>query len=275
MLGRYYYHQIFRKSIISFGTLFNNIVIKRRVAQSKVESLKVPVQYGPTQKYLAMIAAEPTPNRGPSQITLPRISFEIKGLNYDSGRKLVPTQFAKTVPQTGTDQEGKPVQYSQFMPVPYNLDVELSIISKNQDDGLQILEQILPNFHPSVNVSIEIIDETHEERDIAIVLNGVNYQDDYEGDFSARRTLVWTLNFTVKTYLFGPVDVQKDIRKVTLDYRSDIVRRNAELRYTAEVASTATPPVPRDEIDPETDSYKVVETYEDMYSEDNSFFGLE
>ena len=109
------------------------------------------------------------------------------------------------------------------MPVPYNLDVELSIISKTQDDGLQILEQILPNFHPSVNVSIEVIDETHEERDIAIVLNGVDYTDEYEGDFSHRRTLIWTLNFTVKTYLFGPVDVQKDIRKVTLDYRSDIV----------------------------------------------------
>ena len=274
MLGRYYYHQIFRKSIISFGTLFNNIVIKRRVAQSKVESLKVPVQYGPTQKYLAMIAAEPTPNRGPSQITLPRISFEIKGLNYDSGRKLVPTQFAKTVPPTGTDEEGKPVQYSQFMPVPYNLDVELSIISKTQDDGLQILEQILPCFHPSVNVSIEIIDETHEERDIAVVLNGVNYTDEYEGDFTQRRTLIWTLNFTVKTYLFGPVDVQKDIRKVTLDYRTDIVRRNAELRYAAEVQSTDTPPIPRDEIDPTTDPYKVVETYEDIYSQDNEFFGL-
>ena len=274
MLGRYYYHQIFRKSIISFGTLFNNIVIKRRVAQSKVESLKVPVQYGPTQKYLAMIAAEPTPNRGPSQITLPRISFEIKGLNYDSGRKLVPTQFAKTVPPTGTDEEGKPVQYSQFMPVPYNLDVELSIISKTQDDGLQILEQILPCFHPSVNVSIEVIDETHEERDIAVVLNGVNYTDEYEGDFTQRRTLIWTLNFTVKTYLFGPVDVQKDIRKVTLDYRTDIVRRNAELRYTAEVQSTDTPPIPRDDIDPTTDPYKVVETYEDVYSQDSEFFGL-
>ena len=274
MLGRYFYHQIFRKSIISFGTLFNNIIIKRRVAQGKLESLKVPVQYGPTQKYLAMIAAEPDPRRSATQITLPRISFEIKGLSYDAGRKLVPTQFAKSVPKTGTDADGKPIQYSQFMPVPYNLDIELSIISKNQDDGLQILEQILPNFHPSVNVSIEVIDETHEERDIAIVLNGVNYQDDYEGDFSQRRTLVWTLNFTVKTYLFGPVDVQKDIRKVTLDYRTDIKRRNAELRYTQEVQSTATPPVPRDEIDPNTDAYKVVETIESMYSEDNDFFGL-
>ena len=83
------------------------------------------------------------------------------------------------------------------------------------------------------------------------------------------------MNFTVKTYLFGPVDIQKDIRKVTLDYRSDIVRRPAELRYSAEVKSTATPPVPRDEIDPSKDQYKVVETYEDLLSEDNTFFGLD
>ena len=274
MLGRYFYHSIFRKSIISFGTLFNNIVIKRKGDSGNLESLKVPVAYGPTQKFLAIIAAEPDSRREQTQITLPRISFEIRGLNYDGSRKLVPTQFAKSLPQAGSAEENKPVQYSQFMPVPYNLDVELSIISKTQDDGLQILEQILPCFHPSVNVSIEIIDETHEERDIAVVLNGVNYTDEYEGDFTQRRTLIWTLNFTVKTYLFGPVDVQKDIRKVTLDYRTDIVRRNAELRYTAEVQSTDTPPVPRDEIDPTTDPYKVVETYEDIYAQDSEFFGL-
>ena len=205
MLGQYFYHQIFRKSIIAFGTVFNNITIKRKDPKRKgdpIESIKVPCQYGPIQKYLAIIAAEPDPRRQASQISLPRISFEIKGLNYDASRKLVPTQFSKTVPPTGKDAEGKPVQYSQFLPVPYNLDVELNIISKNQDDGLQILEQILPNFHPSLNVSIEVIDETQEERDIAIVLNGVGYTDDYEGDYSQRRTLLWTLNFTVKTYLF-------------------------------------------------------------------------
>ena len=274
MLGRYYYHQIFRKSIISFGTLFNNIVIKRKGASGNLESLKVPVAYGPTQKFLAIIAAEPDARREQTQITLPRISFEIRGLQYDPARKLVPTQFAKSLPKAGDVEDNKPVQYSQFMPVPYNLDMELSIISKTQDDGLQILEQILPCFHPSVNVSIEVIDETHEERDIAIVLNGVNYTDEYEGDFSQRRTLVWNLNFTLKTYLFGPVDVQKDIRKITLDYRSDIKRRPAELRYTAEVQSTDTPPKPRDEIDPTVDNYKVVETFEDIYSQDNEFFGL-
>ena len=277
MLGQYYYHQIFRKSIIAFGTVFNNILIKRKQSNRKgdpIETLKVPCQYGPIQKYLAIIAAEPDPARQAMQITLPRISFEIKGLHYDGSRKLVPTQFSKTVPPKGKDAEGRPVQYSQFMPVPYNLDVELNIISKNQDDGLQILEQILPNFHPSLNVSIEVIDETQEERDIAIVLNGVGYTDDYEGDYTARRTLLWTLNFTVKTYLFGPVDVARDIRKITLDYRSDIVRRPAELRYSAEVESTDSPPVQRDEINPTTDNYKVVEQYQDLLSDDQDFFGL-
>ena len=280
MQTQYFYHQIFRKSIIAFGTCFNNILVKRkspdRKSKESLEVFKCPIQYGPYQKYLAMIAAEPTPERQSMQISLPRMSFEIKGLNYDGTRKLTPTQMARTVPAEGKDAEGKPIQYSQYMPVPYNLEIELAILSKNQDDGLQVLEQILPQFHPSLNVSIVVIDETHEERDIAVVLNGVGYQDDYEGDYSTRRTLIWTLNFTVKTYLFGPVSAQRDIRKVTIDYRSDIVKRPAEMRYTAEAASTLEPPVPRDEIDPSKEgTYKVVETYEDFYAGDNDFFGLD
>ena len=280
MQGQYFYHQIFRKSIIAFGTLFNDILIKRkspdRKGKENLEVIKVPVQYGPVQKYLAMIAAEPTPERQSVQINLPRMSFEIKGLTYDGSRKAVPTQFSRTVPPDGTDGEGRPVQYMQYLPVPYNLTVELSILSKNQDDGLQILEQILPQFHPSLNVSIQVIAETKEERDIAVVLDGVGYQDDYEGDYTQRRTLIWTLKFTVKTYLFGPVNAARDIRKVTLDYRTDIVQRPAELRYSAEATSTLDPPLSRDEIDPSVaGSYKVVESYEDMFSDDQSFFGLD
>jgi len=270
----YFYHQIIRKSIISFGTLFNNIVIKKKGSSGKLESLKVPISYGPTQKFLSIIAGEPDPARAGAQITLPRMSFEIVGLDYDASRKLVPTQFVKTVPADGSTEDGRPVQYSQYLPVPYNLQIKLGILAKTQDDGLQILEQILPNFHPSVNVSIQVIDETEEERDIAVVLNGVQYTDEYEGNYTERRTLMWDLSFTVKTYLFGPVSAQRDIRKVTIDYRTDIKARNAELRYTAEVESTDTPPIPRDEIDPNTDSYKVVEKYEDIHSEDSTFFGL-
>ena len=282
MNGRYYYHQIFRKSILAFGTLFNNIVVKRKqpgvdrpTTGDAIEAYKVPVQYGPYQKYLAIIEAEPRDQRQQTQISLPRISFEIKGLNYDGSRKLVPTQFAKSIPTEG-EGKGKAVQYSQYLPVPYNLEIELAIISKNQDDGLQILEQILPNFHPSLNVSIEVIDVTHEERDIAIVLNGIGYTDDYVGDYTKRRTLIWTLNFTVKTYLFGPVDSQKDIRKIVLDYRTDIVKRSTELRYTANTESTLEPPVPQAEIDPlKPTTYKVVETYEDIFGNDQSYFGLD
>ena len=240
MNGRYYYHQIFRKSILAFGTLFNNIIVKRKqpgvdrpTSDDALEAYKVPVQYGPYQKYLAIIEAEPRDQRQQTQISLPRISFEIKGLNYDGSRKLVPTQFAKTVPTEG-DDKGKAIQYSQYLPVPYNLEIELAVIAKNQDDGLQIIEQILPNFHPSLNVSIEVIDVTHEERDIAIVLNGIGYTDDYVGDYTKRRTLIWTLNFTVKTYLFGPVDSQKDIRKIVSGlpyrYRQEIYRTAVQCR---------------------------------------------
>ncbi len=283
MLGGYFYHQIFRKSILAFGTVFNNIVVKRKqpgvntpTGKDAIEAYKVPVQYGPYQKYLALIAAEPNPERQRVQISLPRISFEIKGLSYDGSRKLAPTQFYKTQPTMGADAK-QPVQYSQYLPVPYNLDIELAVIAKNQDDGLQIIEQILPAFQPSLNVSIEVIDVTHEERDIAIVLNGIGYTDDYEGDYTTRRTLIWTLNFTVKTYLFGPVQAQKDIRKVTIDYRTDIdAKRSTEVRYSAQPVSTEEPPVPRNEIDPiQTDTYKIVESYSDIFGDDNAFFGLD
>lgn len=276
MLGRYYYHSIFRKSIITFGTLFNNIVIKRKNKDkiATLESFKVPCKYGPTQKYIARIAAADD-KRQQVQINLPIMSFEIKGITYDQSRKLPPTQFSKTNSSTSEKVDNKPVQMQQYLPVPYTLDVSLSILSKNQDDGLQILEQILPNFHPLVSTSIVIIDETHEERDIAIVLTNIEYTDQYEGNYTERRYLEWTLNFQVKTYLFGPVDIQKDIRKAIVNYRTDIDNRNTELRYTAEVQSTDVPPIPRDEIDPLVDPFKVVETREDLHSEDDSFFGLD
>ena len=276
MLGRYYYHSIFRKSIITFGTLFNNIVIKRKSKDKSatIESFKVPCKYGPTQKYIARISVVDD-QRQQVQINLPIMSFEIKGVTYDSSRKLPPTQFAKTNSSTSDKVENKPVQMQQYLPVPYTLDISLSILSKNQDDGLQILEQILPNFHPLISTSIVIIDETKEERDIAVVLNNIEYTDQYEGNYSERRYLEWTLNFQVKTYLFGPVDVQKDIRKAMVNYRTDISNRNTELRYTAEVESTAVPPIPRDEIDPTVDAYKVVETREDIHSDDDAFFGLD
>jgi len=134
MLGTYSYHEIFRRTVVAFGTLFNNIELRR-----SNEVMKVPLAYGPKQKFLARLDQNPDPTNKRVQITLPRISFEINGIQYDSTRKVSPTQKIKFAKDTDENKNA-------FMPVPYNLSFELAIISKNQEDGLQILEQILPFF---------------------------------------------------------------------------------------------------------------------------------
>ena len=267
----YFYNEVLRRTVIAFGTLFNNITIKHLDgSDNTVSVMKVPLAYGPTQKFLARIEQTPNLNK-PTSITLPRMSFEFSGLTYDPSRKVSQTQtfLSKKVNSESTIKKA-------YMPVPYNMAFELSIMTKLNDDALQIIEQILPYFQPSYNVTVQMVGEINEKRDIPIILDSVNFTDDYEGDYTTRRTLIWTLNFTVKTYLFGPVDAQKDIRKVTLDYRTDIKKRDTQLRYSAEVQSTLDPPVPRDEIDPlKPNTYKVVDTFEDIFGTDQGYFGLD
>jgi hypothetical protein len=222
MLGTYSYHQIFRKTVIAFGTLFNNIEIHK-----DDEVMKVPLAYGPKQKFLARLDATPDPTNKRVQITLPRISFEINGITYDSSRKVSPTQKIKVAKDDTTDK-------TAFMPVPYNIGFELGIISKTQEDGLEILEQILPYFQPHYNLPIKLLDEMGETKDVPIVLNSVDYEDDYEGDFSTRRAIIYTLQFTAKTFLYGPVTEGKVIKKVITDYYTSTEVNTAprEVRYT-------------------------------------------
>ena len=222
MLGTYSYHDIFRKTVIAFGTLFNNIELRR-----STEVMKVPLAYGPKQKFLARLDQIPDPTNKRVQITLPRISFEINGIQYDPSRKVSPTQkikFPKDV------DENKNV----YMPVPYNLSFELAIISKNQEDGMQILEQILPFFQPHYNLSVKLIPEIDDTRDVPVVLTNVDYEDSYEGDFASRRAIIYTLQFTVKTYLYGPVTDAKIIKKVVTDMYTKVDTTSAprEVRYT-------------------------------------------
>ena len=124
------------------------------------------------------------------------------------------------------------------MPVPYNIGFELSILSKLNDDCLQIVEQILPYFQPSFNITVDLVESIGEKRDVPIVLNSVAFQDDYEGDFSSRRALIYTLQFTAKTYLFGPIADSSEglIRKVQVDMYADTDRTTAkrEMRYTVQ-----------------------------------------
>ena len=228
MLGTYYYHEIIRKTIVSFGTLFNDISIRHDdKAGNTYSELKVPLAYGPSQKFLARLEQQADLNK-PVGITLPRMSFEMNNVSYDSSRKTGVTQTFKA-------SDGNNIK-KVFMPVPYNIGFELNILAKLNDDALQIIEQILPYFQPSFNLTVDLVKSIGEKRDIPIVLDSINFQDDYEGDFSTRRALIYTLGFTAKTYLFGPVAESSSglIKKVQIDYsaNTDVKNSKREVRYT-------------------------------------------
>ena len=210
----YFYNEILRKTIIAFGTLFNNVSIKHFDADSVTNVIKVPLAYGPTQKFLARLDQSPDLNKS-TAITLPRMSFEFTGLTYDPSRKITTTQQI-VVKDPNDGKEAK----KTYMPVPYNMQFELSIMTKLNDDMLQIVEQILPYFQPAYNLTIELVEQIKEKKDIPIVLENITTLDDYDGDFTSRRVLLYTLRFTAKTYLFGPVtSASKDIiKKATVNY---------------------------------------------------------
>jgi hypothetical protein len=233
----YFYNEIFRKTIIGFGTLFNEITVKHTDgSDNDVSVIKVPLAYGPTQKFLARLEQVSDLNK-PVQMSLPRMSFEFVGLNYDSGRKSSTTQTFIT----RLESDKKEVRKS-YLPVPYNMEFELSIMTKLNDDMLQIIEQILPYFQPSYTLTIDLIENIGEKRDIPIVLEGISMSDNYEGDYTTRRSLVYTLRFIAKTYLFGPIsDPSKDIiKKVSIGYiagnQSETPSR--ELTYSVEARAT-------------------------------------
>ena len=233
MLGTYFYHEILRKTVIGFGTLFNNIHIRHKTdGGGNFSVMKVPLAYGPMQKFLARIQQQPDLDRE-TAITLPRLSFEMQGIQYDSTRK---TGIAQTfLTKNGTNAK------RVYMPVPYNVGFELSIMSKLSDDALQILEQILPYFQPSFNITINLISSIGEKKDIPIVLESINYSDQYEGSFDTRRTIVYTLGFTAKTYLFGPVADNPEglIKKVDVDFYGNTNIKTAKRvqRYSATPAA--------------------------------------
>ncbi len=229
MLGTYFYHEILRKTVIGFGTLFNNISVRHKdTSGTTFSTLKVPLAYGPMQKFLARIQQEPNLDRDIA-ITLPRLSFEMQGLQYDPTRK---TGIAQTfLTRNGTNAK------KVYMPVPYNISFELSIMAKLSDDALQILEQIVPYFQPSFNITINLISSIGEKKDIPIILESINYSDQYEGGFESRRTIIYTLAFTAKTYLFGPVADNPEglIKKVDVDYytSTNIKTARRNIRYSA------------------------------------------
>ena len=229
MLGTQFYNQAVRKTVISFGTLFNNIELKKIVDGQVMETEKVPLAYGPKQKFLYRLQGNAADGKKVA-ITMPRIYFEMTGIDYDPSRKTPATQKYKTV----INDEGNEVR-TQYVPVPYNISFEVGILAKSQDDGLQILEQILPFFQPSFSMSLKFIPDMDEVRDVAVVLNNVDFDDDWEDDFSTRRSITYSMQFTCKSYIYGPytkADVIRKSRIIETIGDKQVNKRHVERTYT-------------------------------------------
>jgi hypothetical protein len=228
MLGSTFYHETIRKVVIGFGTLFNDIHITRKDSSGNVaQSMKVPLAFGPKQKFLVRLREDPSITKSVA-ITLPRIGFEIGSISYDPVRKLNKIQKVKKAGSSGNKVD------TQYMPVPYNIDFELYAMAKNSEDALQIVEQILPYFQPEYTITINDIVQMSNKRDVPIVLTGINYEDNYEGEFAERRAIIYTLSFTAKAYLYGPVISGQVITKVQVDQFADSssAAPKREQRYT-------------------------------------------
>jgi hypothetical protein len=193
MFGQIFHHNTLRKYVVLFGTVFNNIYVTRQdSAGETIQTFKVPLSYGPKEKYLARLDGNPDLDNKIA-MTVPRIAFEMTSFQYDSERKL------NTLNRTSKNNK------RQYQPVPYNITFQMSIIVKNAEDGTKIVEQILPYFTPEWTASVHLIPDMEEDPwDIPIILNNISTEDTYEGNFETRRAIIWTLEFTIKGYLFGP-----------------------------------------------------------------------
>ena len=231
MLGQQFYHETIRNIIVAFGTMFNNIqIVRKDNSGTIIQSMKVPLAYGPKQKFLTRLDQDPSLSAA-TAITLPRLGFEIGSLTYDTARKMNRVQKFKKVKSSSSNANKLD---TQFMPVPYNMDITLYAMAKNSDDALQIVEQILPFFQPDYTLTLNDMADMGIKRDIPIILNDVGYEDNYQGDFESRRAIIYTMGFTTKFYLYGPVTSSSVIKTVQVDQYTDLpaVTPTREQRYS-------------------------------------------
>ena len=215
MFGTHFYNEGLRKLTIAFGQLFNNIIIQNVSSTGAItKRIRVPLAYAPKEKFIVRLEQQANlANDREVAVTLPRLGFEITGLTYDPSRKL--NKMNKTI-RVKSNEEGKKQEFN-YTPVPYNINFSLYSFTATAENGLQIIEQILPFFQPEYTVTMNIVPELSIKRDIPIILNSVNYEDTYNGEFTQRRAVVYTLAFTAKTYLYGPMSNQGVIKTVQSD----------------------------------------------------------
>jgi|SRR5210317_28444 hypothetical protein len=203
MFGGHFYHQRIRKAVAVFGSLFNNInIIRKNSSGAVISQMKVPLSYSPKRDFLSRIDAMENGEQGERQIAikLPRMSFEIVGMNYDAARQLPKMNNC----QVGT--VGNSTSKKLYTPVPYLMNFQLNIYAKSQDDALQVVEQILPYFTPQYTVTVKPLDDfTDVKEDTPIILQGITFSDDYEAPLESRRTIVYTLDFDMKMFLYKDV----------------------------------------------------------------------
>ena len=216
MFGQHFYHKQIRNTVIAFGTIFNNINIKRLDSSGNpLQNIRVPLSYSPKEKFIARLEqqADLTGDDSSVSITLPRMAFDITGYAYDASRKLNKNQRVGVV-TTNADTTKLNTQYS---PVPYDVSFELNVFTANSDDGLQIIEQILPYFQPDYTVTMIESTIMDTKRDIPFVLEGVSYEDSYTGSLTTLRRITYSLRFTAKIYLYGPITTSAVIKTVSAD----------------------------------------------------------
>tara|TARA_A100001035_G_scaffold197147_1_gene158006 strand:- start:410 stop:1216 length:807 start_codon:yes stop_codon:yes gene_type:complete len=236
MFGTHFYNEGLRKLTIAFGQLFNNVIIQNTSSTGAVtKRIRVPLAYAPKEKFLVRLEQQANlKDDREVAVTLPRLGFEITGLQYDASRKINKMQKLRRVK---TSEEGKKLNFN-YAPVPYNISFSLYSFTATAENGLQIIEQILPFFQPEYTVTMNVVPELSMKRDIPIILNNVNYEDTYSGDFTTRRAVIYTLSFTAKTYLFGPMTNQGVIKTVQSDLGADT---NAPLTREERIVITPNP----------------------------------
>jgi hypothetical protein len=250
MLDQRFYWGTTRKAIVAFGNMFNYITIDRKDADgNSVETLRIPLTYAPKQKFLARIQQQPDLDNRSVQVVLPRMSFEMLSMEYDVNRKISPLQQNRAINSTTNTLD------AQYAPTPYNIQVALYVYVKNQDDGLQIVEQILPYFNPDYNLTMKIIPQMGIKNDLPILLNSISFEDTYDGDFSDRRSIIWSLNFTMKLNFYGPINRQGIIKKVITSTYNDAALTNKQTTITVEPDPLTAKP---------GDNIGFIETFEDF-----------
>jgi len=231
MFGSQFYHQSLRRYVIMFGNMFNDIVVRRYDTNgNNISAITVPLAYGPKEKFLVRITQDPNLDQQIA-IQLPRMGFEMTTLNYDGNRRL--QGVSRNLRVTSDDNK---LDFN-YMPVPYDLQFNLYAYVRNADDGAQILEQIVPYFGPEWTNQVRVLPQTNVVIDVPTILNTVSIEDTYEGDFETRRALIYTFDFTIKAYFYGPVRRQGVIKRAQVDF--GVVSSNTNSKITMEdIANT-------------------------------------